>query len=154
MNFCGGSDTNIAWYRILNWCMVLYLYKMCSIFKVTFFFPRIWNSMVVVQKFPLAFSFTAVTNRQSELCKYNSVAKLWLLCPTNSVEFVGHNSKNEMLISVMKTIIYNILTIASNKKILAWVELYSRTIHDISLVIHELNCTVLLDCKFVTLVYY
>jgi len=35
-------------------------------------------------------------------------------------------------------------------KILARVEFYSRTIHDISLVIHELNCTILLDCKFVT----
>lgn len=72
------------------------------------------------------------------------------LCPTNSVEFVGHNSKNEIIISVIKTVIYNILKIESNMKILARVEFYSRTIHDISLVIHELNCTILLDCKFVT----
>ena len=38
--------------------------------------------MVVVQKFPWAFSFMAVTDRQSELgvqlCKYNNVVKLWL----------------------------------------------------------------------------
>jgi len=36
--------------------------------------------MVVVQKCPLAFSFAAVSNRQSELgvqlCKYNHVVKL------------------------------------------------------------------------------
>jgi len=36
--------------------------------------------MVVVQKFPLPFSFTAVTNTQSklgvQLCKYNNVVKL------------------------------------------------------------------------------